>query len=133
MSGALVAMLGSAPSPVNFVNSTAYVAVPSPDDATTGYNVTGGGLVTGDGLSSYTWLLSGANSDFAINAELNTGTVTSGAIGSWDVLSSTRSWTKVRTSNLAGLEEVILDMQVRRVSDSVVIAAWTVTIQAEVL
>ena len=118
---------------VNFTDSIAYNYAFTPTDVTTGYQIHSGGQVNPDGATPYTWLLGGLNSDFAVKAEINTGTVTTGTLSTWELLSTSRAWTKTRTLNLAGVAEVILDMQARRVSDSVVIDTWQVAIQAEVV
>lgn len=118
----------------NFIYLFAY----TPTDVTTTFFITNAGTVTGSNLTPYNWLLSGLNSDYAVKAQYAAspgvpGVVSVGSIGVWEVLSTTRGWEITRTSNAAGISEVILDMQVRRVSDSVVIATFQVTIQAEVV
>ena len=85
----------------------------SPADATISYNINTSGTVTqgvngGAPTTIQTWLAAGSSSDYCVRADIASGSVTSGTIGSWLQLSSGRAWTKSRTSNLVGTETVTL-------------------------
>lgn len=77
------------------------------------------------------WLASGLNSDFESRATLLTGTLTSGTTGTWQVLSTSREWT-VAFTGANGNKECSFTLEIRRVSDSVVVATATITLRAVV-
>ena len=76
-----------------------------------------------------TWLTEGANTDFQCRWTTTSGTLTSGTNGSWEALSSTRTWEKVRSTGV-GSSTVVGTLEIRRTSDSVVVASATVSLQA---
>lgn len=115
---------------VNFNNDSVFDNVVDPADASCNWVASSGGGVTGSGISGYTWLVSGVNSDYEIQATLVSGSMSSGTFGSWLPLSTTRSWVLNRT--VIGIVNAIVDFECRRVSDSVVIASWTVNFEASV-
>lgn len=78
------------------------------------------------------WLLSGVNSDYEVWCTVDSGTVTGSATGSWLLLSTTRSWTKTKPSSPIGLLSATITVQIRRVSDSVVLDTATITLDAEI-
>jgi len=94
--------------------------VVDPADAAVTLSLTTAGDVTGTGVSTYAWLLSGAASDYEVKADLLSGSVSSGTTGSWLPLSSSRTWT--RTRSFVGESAASLSVSIRRVSDSVVVA-----------
>ena len=121
---------------VDFIAQTAYNFAYTPADALTTYKIDSSGVVMADNLTNRQWLKRGAASQFEVNAAYNfsnVGSIFSGTLGAWLALSGSPTWAVKRTINVAGMLEVLLDMQVRRVSDSVVIATFTVTIDAEVI
>ena len=67
-----------------------------------------------------TWLLIGANSDFEVRATAVSGTLTSGTIGSWELLSSQRTWalTAGNTDDFAEITIEIRDALTQVVLDS---------------
>lgn len=77
-----------------------------------------GGAYTGE----FTWLLSGAAGDYEIRAALSSGTTpTAGpAMGAWSNLGTTREWSLSRS--IVGAVSCVLAVDIRRVSDGVVIA-----------
>lgn len=90
----------------------------------------GAGVNTSQGA----WLLSGVNSDYEARATTinTTGAATrTGTVGSWLVLSSDRTWRITKTSG-TGLATWDLTIEIRRVSDSVVVASCTLYMEAEV-
>lgn len=76
------------------------------------------------------WLVSGTSSEFEVKATIVSGTVTSGTIGSWEVLSSDREWTRDR--NVIGSVTVVLTIEIRRASDGAILDTATVTLIAEI-
>lgn len=115
---------------VNFNNDSVGQSVIDPNDATCSWSASNSGSVSGTGISGYTWLVSGVNSDYQIQATLVSGSITSGTFGTWQTLSTTRTWSLTRT--IIGTTTGIVDFECRRVSDSVVIASWTVNFEATV-
>jgi len=123
---------------VSFTDRSVYGGVLGPPSATAtaGYQVESGGSVTeiiNGAPASYveTWLLDGVNSAYEIRATYVSGTVTSGTVGSWLVLSTSRAWTVQRTSAAAGVKACTMTMECRRVSDGVIIDTWTLALTAE--
>ena len=117
---------------VNLLGLDPYDAQPTPADATATYSLTSGGLETATGASSSTWLLSGAASDYDVRATVVSGTLTTGTTGSWLNLGTTRTWTKVRTSNISGIDTVSLTIEISLAGAGVAIATATVDLTAEV-
>lgn len=101
-----------------------------PANASCGLTVGNSGAATATGESPYTWLLSGVNSDYEIRADVTSGSLSSGTTGSWLVLSTSRSWAVTRT--VIGTKTATMAVQIRRVSDSVVLTTATITITATV-
>lgn len=75
------------------------------------------------------WLLAGSASDFEVRATLNSGTTPSGTLGSWVALSTTRTWELSAPSGQVRSCE--LTVEIRRASDSTVVATATITIDAD--
>ncbi len=115
---------------VSFDDQTPYASDTSPSDVTAGYTIRSDGTDEGDHLN--TWLLGGTNSDVEVRADIVTGTVTTGTTGAWLIPTTNLTWSKSRTSNIAGISDVALAFQCRRVSDLAIIDTWNVTITAEV-
>jgi hypothetical protein len=59
------------------------------------------------------------------------GTVT-GTTGSWLALSSSRAWSKTRTSDAVGTDTYVGTLEIRRTADGVVLGTSTVTLNAAV-
>jgi hypothetical protein len=79
--------------------------------------------LTAGGTASWTWLLSGLNSDYQVRLTVVSGTTPGGSSsGSWLSLGTSRSWTLTTPGDFNSVT-----VEIRRVSDSVVIATATVT------
>lgn len=135
MSGIGMMMLGSGGAKVSLGDRSVYASGFAPTATTGGYYLTSGGLVQVDqGLGVTTvdnWVVPGsAGPQYEVFATLTSGTVTTGTTGSWLALSSTRSWTKTR-SGTAGISQVFLAMQIRRVGTATVLATANIDITAE--
>lgn len=71
----------------------------------------------------------GAAGSYECRATAVSGTVTSGTIGSWQALTSTRTWTKSRAT--VGSVTAVIDIEIRKGSGPV-LATTQVTLYAEV-
>lgn len=108
------------------------------DDATVGVEVNADGYFKENesiiGSESYPnlfqWKLQGAAGDYEVRATLDSGTLTSGTTGSWLACSTTRTWVRTRTAN--GTSSAQLTIEIRRVSDSVVVGTGVWTLDATV-
>lgn len=92
------------------------------------------GLIGATYTNRFTWLLSGAAADYQILLTTVSGTSPSGsAIATWLALNSVREWSITRSGlAIPGTTESVFTLQIRRVSDSVVIAGpVTITLQCE--
>lgn len=114
-------------------------ATASPADARVGYRLTSSGLVEGSRGASIlwnqdygTWRVLGTSSDYEVRATLNSGTLTSGTTGSWLSLGTTRAWTVEVTTNGNALQTANLTIEIRRTSNSEVVATAGVAFSAEV-
>lgn len=114
-------------------------AVDNPTDASAGFRLASTGDILGAETSNISpsflidegdWLVSGAASDYEVRATLDSGALTSGTTGSWLALSTTRTWYCAQGG--IGTKTADLTIEIRRASDSVVIATATVSLRAEV-
>lgn len=71
---------------------------------------------------------SGIGASYDVRATELAGNVSTGTVGSWLSLATTRTWT--RTSGGLGEQEVTLLMEVRRASDEVVLGSAEYTLNA---
>lgn len=102
-----------------------------PDDAGVIINFATNGtgtVVTSAAPIDFTWLTGGSSSDFEIRWTNTFGTPSTGTTGSW--LPFNQSWSVVRTS--VGTKTNTATVEIRRVSDSVVVASGSITITATV-
>ncbi len=132
----LVAFLGGkAPARVFLQDSTTPDAVVnSPADAFCLFrlNVSGAGQRNhaGSYITQFTWLLSGAASDYECRMSTGSGTLSTGTAGSWLPLSSTQEWSRSRTG--IGTAAYTGTLEIRDASTLVVLASATVTLTATV-
>lgn len=116
----------------------AYATADAPGTATAGMRFTSSGgvdsRINGTYTGEFTWLLSGAAADYQIRAVLSSGTTPAGpSMGAWSALSTTREW-YVDRSATPGVNSSVISVDIRRVSDSVVVAGpVNYTLDAEVL
>lgn len=66
---------------------------------------------------------------FEARATVTSGTLTSGTAGSWLALSSTRDWSRNRTS--VGTDICVFTLEIRRVGSATVADSATITLEAE--
>lgn len=114
-------------------SATSYELTPSTASASFLLNSDGRAQKQESGVTtdvSGEWLVSGAASSFEARATVTSGSLTSGTTGSWLALSSSRSWILERGS--VGLSTCQFTLEIRRTTDSVVVATATITLSAEV-
>jgi hypothetical protein len=123
--------MGGGPS-VSITNQSATHGVTVPSTATAGYKLLSTGAVQTKGASyadQETWLLAGLNSDCECRATYQSGdALSTGTMDTWEVLSSTRTWTLVATSGLEKNNTTLIE--IRRASSGVVLDSCTVTFSA---
>lgn len=105
-------------------------SVADPSDAAASYSLYSSGLGQATGSGDWTWLVTGVNSDYAVRCTVNSGTLTSGTTGVWTTMTSDSSWSVSRTT--VGIKTCTFTIEIRRTSDSVVIATNVITLTAEV-
>lgn len=54
--------------------------------------MTSAGVESAAGSSDHTWLISGAASDYDVRATLNSGALSTGTVGAWLNLGTSRNW-----------------------------------------
>ena len=93
-------------------------------------NTNGDLILTGIVVSTVAWLLSGPSSSYEVQATVTSGTLTSGTTGSYLALSSSRTWSVVRST--LGTSDATISVTIRKIakpSDSV---TFTVQLPAQV-
>lgn len=111
------------------------------DPAVASYSLQSGGDAVGteslgDGLGGVTtynlspeWLLTGVNSDYESRATIITGTLSGGTTGVWQVLSTTRTWSKSRTT--IGYDECTFTLEIRDAVTLTVLDTATIVLEVE--
>ena len=118
-------------SPVFLRDDTAQDTQTSPTPATASWQMASGGGVSGTDLGGYTWLNIGTAGDYEVRATLLSGSLTTGATGIWQVLSTTRTWTRKRSG--VGNSICTVKIEVRAVATGLIAATATINLDAEVL
>jgi hypothetical protein len=82
------------------------------------------------GTNLEAWLDSGVNSDFDVRATFVSGdTLASGTLGTWQVLSTTRSWSLTAVSGET--KSTTLTVEIRNSSTLAVLTTATISLSAE--
>lgn len=120
---------------VQLTGQTVSAGATSPSTATASYSVANTGLVRGQvnadpATTIETWLLSGASSSYDVRATIISGSVSTGTIGAWENLATTRTWTRART--LTGFSSVSLSIELRPAGGGTTLATATINIDATV-
>lgn len=120
---------GGSPGGASITNQLQSRNTTTPTAATAQYVLNSSGQaqrIDDDGTTNISgeWLVSGAASDYEVRATVNSGSLTSGPTGSWESLGTTRTWTLTRAS--VGTSSCVLLVEIRRVSDSVVVTSATI-------
>jgi hypothetical protein len=98
--------------------------------ANANYVLNASGAGSGSGVTGWTWLLSGTAAAYEVFATLTSGTLSSGTTGSWLPLNVTRSWSRTRTG--IGVSSAQVALQIRRVSDGLVLDNAQIVLNATV-
>ena len=118
---------------VNITDQSSDTAVISPSVALASYalNNTGSASLSGTPIAGQ-WLVSGAASDYDVRATVVSGAVngSSDPTGTWLNLGTSRTWQRRQTA--LGFSSVSLLVEIRRVSDLVVVDSANITLTAEV-
>lgn len=77
----------------------------------------------------YNWLAGGAASAYDIRATIVSGTFTSGTVGTWLNLASTRTWT--RNAAAGAFQSVTATFEIRNASTLVVLASANITLESD--
>jgi len=120
---------------VNLATVNLFDQAISPANATTSYALNNNGTATTLGLGSgaITWLTGGSASSYEARMTVTSGAFTSGdATGSWLNLGTSRFWTLTESFNGNVSQTVTGTIEIRRVSDSVVVASASVTMESSV-
>ena len=109
---------------------------PSPTNASAGYELTSAGVINqvtvaggGAGVIGQ-WIVpaSAAGSNYEVRAQETSGTVSTGTVGSWLSLGTTRTWSRAQTVNGTSTCELLIE--IRLAASGVVLAAATITLEA---
>lgn len=107
----------------------------SPTNASATYRLTNAGVVSkttvADGTTALgNWIAptSAAGANYEVRATELSGSVTSGTIGSWEALDTTRTWTLTRTA--VGTANCTLTIEIRLASSGAVLDTATITLEA---
>lgn len=128
----LFAAIGTTAS-VSIADRTILVDATPPADAVATYSL------NSDGTNGFggEWLTGGTASNYEVQAvqfsddTVGTGTSVSGTLNTYMNLGTTRSWSASATNNGANTSRTwVLDLTIRRVSDSVVMDTARITLQA---
>jgi hypothetical protein len=131
----LIPFLGGDPGPRVFLqNAGAGDTAIDPASAAAGFELTSGGIgqrvVNATPTTLFTWLRSGSAGDYECRMSNVSGTVSTGTVGSWLLLSSTRGWGVSKSG--VGIKTYVGTLEIRDASTLVVLASCTITLTAEV-
>lgn len=119
---------------VSISDTTSAVIKFPPNTATAGYRLASDGIAYRRNVSgSYVaiasqWMTSGAVADYESRATLVSGSTPTGTFGSWQALSSARTW-EISTSS--GIVTSVFTVEIRLASSGVVLDSATISLEAE--
>lgn len=122
---------------ITISDATAASEVTSPATATAQYELTNAGLIRAtQGSDTVTnigvWITPTTNvANYEARVTMTSGSLTSGTVGSWLNLGTTRTWTLQYAAPGPGQNLSVFTLEIRRASDSVVVDTATITIRAE--
>jgi len=104
----------------------------NPQDATVSLSLNSSGVLTilADSGTSYNWVTGALPSGYEVRVTATVGSVSSGTVGSWLPLSTTRTWTVERT--ILGTKTATLTVEIGLLGASSVLEAGTITMSATV-
>ena len=107
----------------------------SPANSSASYQLTSSGAInsitaSGGTTSLGNWITptSAAGANYEVRATEDSGSVTSGTIGSWETLDTTHTWTLTRTA--VGSANCTLTIEIRLASSGAVLDTATITLEA---
>lgn len=131
MTGVFGAAGSSRNGTVSLANSNAYASATSPATAEAVYALTEGGVVQSSNNSNTNWIDPQIGMvKFEVRATLNSGSLTSGTVGSWLSLDAARSWSVFRS--LAGAQTANLTIEIRRIGTTTILATATINISVDI-
>lgn len=106
----------------------------TPTDATCSYSLNSTGSQTDSDGGNRNWITPTSNAgNYSARMTLNSGSAyTSGTVGAWLNLGTTRTWSLTESRNGVFSSSNSGTIEIRRDSDSVVVASATITMLAEV-
>ncbi len=132
MTGILAAMAGSVASPVTISNKSVTDNVADPANALATYKIATDRLVKNhNGTTLEQWLDSSYSaSDFEVRATLNSGNTPTGNLGTWNTISTDRSWSLSQT--VPGTKTCSLLIEIGYAGQNLALDSATITIDADV-
>ena len=116
---------------VSIANRAASSIALFPGGASASYALLNTGVAQLDGANiSGEWLVSGAASAFEARVTVNSGTLTTGPVGIWVNLGTSRTWTLEQSG--IGVNTANVTVEIRVAATGVVLDSATVTFYAEV-
>lgn len=111
----------------------------SPANATASFRMNSSGVAesaptSGTFSTEFTWKAPWATAgDYEVKMDPTSGSFTSGTTGTYQALSSSRTWTKTRTNDADGTDTVVATCTIRHAASQLVVATFTVTLNATVV
>lgn len=132
----LKALLGAGGARVSISDVTVSDSTITPTNASAEYSLTSAGAISqttiiGGTVSLGNWITptGAAGAAYEVRATELSNPVSTGTVGSWLALNSTQSWSRTRT--VLGIIDCILQIEIRRASDGLVLDTATITLSAE--
>lgn len=121
---------------VTLADATIVDATFSPTNANATYSLTNTGAinsttVSGGSVSLGNWVFptSAAGANYEVRVTVLSGSLTSGTSGSWQALSTTRTWTRNRTAS--GSSTCVFTVEIRSTSTLALLGFATVSLSAQ--
>jgi hypothetical protein len=97
------------------------------------FKLSGGGTAIGSfGNVLYSWVVPNAHAgSYECLATMISGVLNSGVVGSWQVLSTTRSWTLGTSSQTGGSKQAKFTLQIRKIGTGTILKTATITLMWE--
>jgi len=135
MAGAILVMGQSAFGQNVTLTGTAF----SPANASASFRMLAAGMAqsaptSGTFSDEFRWLTGSGEGFYWVRAIIVSGTFTAGTAGSWLQLNTTRTWSRNRTSDVAGTTTVVATLEIALDSaGALIVASFTLTLNAEVI
>ena len=134
MSAPQMMLLGSGTPTIAISDATVEHSVASPTNALASYSLESDGDIVTHAGDTGDWITPKAAAGAAYEARVTiiSGTLTSGTSGSWLALSTTRTWTRARTIDVAGTDTCEFTLEIRQAAGGLVLDTATITLNATV-